>query len=351
MSIGGVVQFEENLPIVFAECPDTFTVEAQPSSYQVTFEAYVDIPDTVVICDAAVAALHSELRVDMRLVATEATKALNTGVAEVVATLQRCQATRNTTIVAIGGGIIQDTVGFAASVYKRGVPWIYVPTTLLAMCDSCIGGKVGVNHLGVKNLLGVFSNPTRVIVDTRFLATLPSREIANGTGEMLKFGVLGGPAYIDHICACKDDPARLIKAGLSLKKAVIERDQFDRAERQSLNLGHTVGHALESGTDYAIPHGVAVAFGIDIVRQCIGGHHAWGLAYHTLFDSIRASVPALPVVDRAKFKMALSNDKKNHIGTVCFPVMVTPAKCVLEHSPLCDALVDALLSKYDDLRT
>ena len=176
---------------------------------------------------------------------------------------------RNHTLVAIGGGIIQDITCFMASVLFRGMRWDFYPTTLLAQADSCIGSKSSINTRGVKNLFGTFHAPRRISISTAVLGTLSDADVRSGIGEMIKVHIIDGPASFDAIAGDYDailrDPAvmkRYIRRSLEIKKGVIEKDEFDEGLRNIMNYGHSFGHAIEAATDFAIPHGIAVTIGM-----------------------------------------------------------------------------------------
>ncbi len=181
---------------------------------------------------------------------------------------------RNCTLVAIGGGITQDITCFIASTLFRGIDWAFIPTTLLAQADSCIGSKSSINCDGVKNLVGTFTPPRRVYLDVNFLETLEKKDVLSGIGEMIKVHM------VDNIKAFRDiqqnykaiieDKKVLEKYlydGLLYKKKLIEVDEFDKGPRNIMNYGHTFGHAIEVAVDYKIPHGIAVTIGMDMANQ------------------------------------------------------------------------------------
>lgn len=180
---------------------------------------------------------------------------------------------RGDRLIALGGGVIQDIVTFIASVYMRGLDWVYIPTTLMAMIDSCIGGKSSINVGRVKNLLGTFHPPTKIIINPEFVRTLPKIEIISGLAEAAKicfcrgevsfasYSQLVRPLLSDETCATSE-VAQLIYDVLSAKIWFIEIDEFDQAERRLLNFGHTWGHALEVASNYGVPHGLAIALGM-----------------------------------------------------------------------------------------
>jgi len=168
-------------------------------------------------------------------------------------------------VLALGGGVVGDTAGFAASIYMRSVPVVQVPTTLLAMADSSVGGKVGVDHPRGKNLLGAFKQPALVIADLDVLATLPSEQISSGMAEVIKAGIIADPALFGLLES--SDPTSLdfegaLTSATAVKRDIVERDPFESGERALLNLGHTFGHAFEKAADYRRLHGFAVAQGI-----------------------------------------------------------------------------------------
>lgn len=173
-------------------------------------------------------------------------------------------------IFIVGGGILQDLGGSASYLFKRGIPWTYIPTTLLGISDSCLGGKTAVNFNTYKNLLGLFSAPKEVILSSDFIKTLSPEDISCGYGEIFRLAITGGiksfnffKKNIDHsLNGSKSALEDLIKYSLMVKKSVIEEDEYEIDIRKSMNYGHTIGHALEAMTNYKIPHGIAVVIGI-----------------------------------------------------------------------------------------
>jgi 3-dehydroquinate synthase len=174
---------------------------------------------------------------------------------------------RNDKLVVIGGGTIQDIASFISSILFRGVNWIFLPTTLLAQCDSCIGSKTSINFKKYKNQLGTFYPAEKIFVDTSFLDTLTDKDILSGIGEIIKIYLIEGNQIShlkEHLGKKNFEP--MIFNSLQFKKKFIELDEFDKKERNILNYGHTFGHALETLTDYAIPHGQAVLIGTDVAN-------------------------------------------------------------------------------------
>ena len=167
---------------------------------------------------------------------------------------------RKDTVVAIGGGVTGDLTGFAAATWMRGIDWVNVPTTLLAMVDASYGGKTACDLAEGKNLAGAFHPPRQVIIDVNFLKTLPARRIADGRAEMIKHEVIGGLEHTSDLGALPT--AEEIRTNLAVKVATVRKDPQERTgERMKLNAGHTVGHAIEKATNYAVSHGEAVAIG------------------------------------------------------------------------------------------
>lgn len=184
-------------------------------------------------------------------------------------------AKRNARIVSFGGGIIQDVTGFAANILYRGIPWTYVPTTLLAACDSCIGGKTSLNYKHYKNLFGTFYPPEDIRICTEFFKTLSERDFQSGLGEVVKFNIMYGEKGLSRIeqdleLLLKRDEETLnkyVESSLLFKKPFIQEDEFDKGIRIHLNFAHTFGHALETISKYIVPHGTAVAMGMVIANR------------------------------------------------------------------------------------
>lgn len=181
--------------------------------------------------------------------------------------------TRHDTIVAIGGGITQDLVTFVTSILFRGIKWIWLPTTLLAQSDSCIGGKSSLNFKGWKNILGNFYPPFKIYIQSYFLHTLSFDDIRSGIGEILKVHLLSGKENTEWILTKMQDYTvdkgvldEMIYSSLKLKNNILEIDPLDQGLRLKMNYGHSFGHALESATNFLIPHGIAITIGLDIAN-------------------------------------------------------------------------------------
>jgi len=179
---------------------------------------------------------------------------------------------RDTTVVALGGGVVGDLAGFVAATYMRGVPYVQVPTTLLAMIDASVGGKTGVDTPAGKNLVGAFHQPAVVIADTMALASLPIEHLRAGAAEAIKHGVIADAAYFDAVCrmvprlgsTSGGDDAMLdfVARSIEIKADVVNRDERESGVRKTLNFGHTIGHAVESASGFSLLHGEAVAIGM-----------------------------------------------------------------------------------------
>ena len=201
--------------------------------------------------------------------AIEENKVIDTAL-EICEKITEIPAKRNATLVSIGGGIIQDITGFVANITYRGIHWIFVPTTLLAACDSCIGGKTSLNYKKYKNLLGTFYPPDSIHICPEFFYSLTDRDFKSGLGEVVKFNIMAGKTCLENIEESisrllerkPEEVLKFVKSSLLFKKQFIETDEFDQGERIKLNFAHTFGHAIEVVTNYVIPHGTAVAIGM-----------------------------------------------------------------------------------------
>ena len=216
--------------------------------------------------------LHCDLAVDIVIKAGEQHKNLQT-VQRIWKTLMKHHADRNALLVNLGGGVITDLGGFAASTYKRGIKFINIPTTLLAMVDAAIGGKTGIDFGGAKNQIGTFAEAEEVLVDPVFLSTLSRREILSGMAELLKYGFI---ADANLLKSNLENYQQYINRAGEIKREIVAKDPTEKGLRKILNFGHTLGHAIESHcltTDYPLLHGEAVALGMVgalwlSVKQC-----------------------------------------------------------------------------------
>lgn len=179
------------------------------------------------------------------------------------------QLTRTDCLIALGGGVVGDLTGFAAATYLRGIPFIQIPTSLLAMVDSSVGGKTAIDLPAGKNLAGAFYQPKLVLCDLTLLATLPREIFLDGCAEVIKYGILYDAALFSHLEEKGPDFDReqVITRCVELKRDVVEQDEFDRGLRMKLNLGHTIGHGVEAGSSFSLSHGKGVAIGTAIVTR------------------------------------------------------------------------------------
>lgn len=194
---------------------------------------------------------------------------------------------RNDLIIALGGGVVGDLAGFIASTYMRGIDYIQVPTSLLAMVDSSIGSKTAINTEDGKNLIGSFYAPKAVFIDLDFLKTLPQEEFTNGLAEIIKCSIIKDKNLFDLIneeeIYDRNTMSNIIKRSIEIKKEIVEKDPKEINERQLLNFGHTIGHAIEKVSNYSIAHGYAVATGMAMITR---SYYKQGLTDTTSYNSI-----------------------------------------------------------------
>ena len=244
---------------------------------------------------------------------------------------QRCA--RDTTLIALGGGVIGDLAGFAAATYQRGVPFVQIPTTLLAQVDSSVGGKTAINHPLGKNMIGAFHQPRLVVADMGTLETLPERELRSGLAEVIKHGLIRDEAFFEWIEAnigalLARDPNALEHAvvrSIAIKAEIVGEDERERGLRALLNFGHTFGHAIETGLGYgAWLHGEAVAAGMvmaaDLSRQLGYLAEADTARVRSLLE--RAGLPtAVRGISPARMQQLMQLDKKARGGRVHFVLL------------------------------
>jgi 3-dehydroquinate synthase len=286
----------------------------------------------VVVVDRALGHLVSGLDVPvLEIRADEDSKTL-AGCERLILAMRAAGVRRGDNVVAVGGGAVQDVATFVADVYMRGLPWSYVPTTLMAMADSCIGGKSSINVGDVKNLVGGIYPPREVVVDPDLLASLSPSAMAAGFSEAGKIAFCRGEdafeRYLDLFARFDDDPSALIAHVLRAKTWFVEVDEHDRKERRLLNFGHTFGHALESSVGHAISHGLAVAFGVLCACQHPRAARTPGaerLAAHC--RELLAQAPEVPAAlarfDADVFERAFRADKKH--GSHAFHLILPAA--------------------------
>ena len=270
---------------------------------------------------------------------------------------------RDTTVVALGGGVVGDVAGFVAATYLRGVPIVQIPTTLLAMLDASVGGKTGVDTPAGKNLVGAFHPPAAVVCDPTTLATLPRADLVAGAAEAVKHGVIADERYLQAVASWLGGPDRsptedlealaaLVARSVALKAAVVAHDEREGGVRKILNFGHTIGHAVESASGYALRHGEAVAIGMAVEAELAeragvatsgtAGRVREALAVGGLPTALPAGLAPEEIVRRTR------SDKKARAGVVEY-ALPTRIGAMAEAGgrwavPLDDALVRAVLA-------
>lgn len=242
-------------------------------------------------------------------------------VEEILKFLKNRNCLRGDIVLAVGGGIVGDIVGFASSIYMRGVNFIQVPTTLLSMVDSSVGGKTGVNLEDVKNLVGSFYQPQKVLIDTMFLDTLSDEEFYNGFAEVIKYSLVFDNQFyrflFENSLEIKNRNKKIlefiIKRCCEIKGSVVEEDEKEKGVRRLLNLGHTFGHAIEIDSDHKIKHGNAVAKGIYLETLFA---HEYGFVGRESIDFVKKIFDlygydtSYNIINKERFFSALSSDKK-----------------------------------------
>ncbi|MHB8085205.1 MAG: 3-dehydroquinate synthase [Dehalococcoidia bacterium] len=258
----------------------------------------------------------------------EEQKSLDTA-AKLYGGMQAAHADRSTPVLALGGGVIGDLAGFVAATYMRGLPLILLPTTLLAQVDSSIGGKTAVDHGPIKNNIGVFHQPSLVVSDILTLPSLPPIEVSNGLAEIIKYAVIRDKAFFSLIERNLDKVRsfdrivleEIIVRSAAIKAAIVEKDEKDAGLRNILNFGHTIGHAIESASDFRIKHGQAVSIGMvsaSVISNKLGIFKAKDLARLKKL-LLAAGLPvAVPRLDLARVFRAMEHDKKVRNGRIRF---------------------------------
>ncbi len=276
-------------------------------------------------------------------------------VAHIVEAMVRARVDRRGVVIALGGGVVGDVAGFAASIFMRGVRYVQVPTTLLAQVDSSVGGKTGINHSGGKNLIGSFHQPSMVISDTGTLTTLRPRELSAGLAEVLKHGLLGDADYFQRMSAAIEsllarDAGSLTDAiarSCEIKASIVARDEREAGERALLNLGHTFAHAIEQMTGYSRwLHGEAVGCGLVLAARLsnalglLGAADVEKVAQAVARAGLPTRVEGLSALDAIE---AMRGDKKADSGEVRFIVLDRIGKASQRTVPQ-PVLLDTLLA-------
>jgi 3-dehydroquinate synthase len=275
-------------------------------------------------------------------------------------------AGRDTALVALGGGVVGDLVGFVAATFKRGIPYVQVPTTLIGMVDSSIGGKTGINHPAGKNLLGAFHQPSAVYIDVDYLKSLPDRHYASGLAEVIKCGVIADRAlfasietHLDRILRREPDlMSRLIEACCRIKARVVMEDPRESSRRKILNYGHTIGHAIETLSGFRLAHGEAVAIGMVAearVAARLGMLSPEAVARIVrLCDATGLPTAVPPAFTPAAILQVARHDKKNRQGRIAYALPIRIGAMASERGdyavPVNDTLVTEILQDMRRLR-
>jgi 3-dehydroquinate synthase len=258
--------------------------------------------------------------------AGESSKNINI-VLDIVGKLLEFGADRSTTLIALGGGVVGDMVGFIASIYMRGIPYIQIPTTLIGQVDSSIGGKTAIDLPYGKNLLGTFCQPRAVFADLTFLETLPQKEFNNGLAEIIKYGIIDDEKMFsmleENMDAVKSRDSsvllKLVENCCRIKKSIVEIDEKEQGLRRILNFGHTLGHAIEAVSEYTISHGEGVALGMVAAARISEKMHYLDVAQLKRIEEIilRAGLPVkIPQnysVDEIISRLAMDKKKKDDV--------------------------------------
>ena len=347
----------------------TLEIKSLHHDYKVTFDEsvddiskYIDLyPNSVVVMDRRIQELYGS-RVTTAMgsapihlvTADETTKTLD-GAQVLIDWLLEHKCNRSTMIIAIGGGIVQDLVTFTSNIFYRGTSFVLIPTTLLSMSDSCIGAKCGINYGKFKNQLGVIHAPRAVHIFSEFLGTLEERDIQSGYGEILKLAITGSLQNMEFLFdsvekyGLRGKPILpLVRQSLEIKKVVIEADEYEADIRRILNYGHTFGHALEALTNHAIPHGLAVAWGIDLINYIASQDNS---DLKPLFEDTHRFIKTHLNFQLENFPNAadlvdmIRRDKKMSNGFINLAIPVFPGRIIIRGRELDESLVK-LVDQY-----
>lgn len=261
---------------------------------------------------------------------------------ELLEFLAQNHITRADGLIALGGGVVGDLTGFAASTFLRGVDFLQLPTTLLAAVDASVGGKTAIDLESGKNLAGAFYQPRAVLCDLDALDTLPDDVFADGCAEVIKYGMIGDAALLDQLAAVhfRKDPEAVVARCIAMKRDLVEQDEFDTGARQLLNLGHTLGHGIEACSGYAVSHGKAVAIGMVLVTRAA---IAMGKCPEEALPRLRALLAQYGLPESAEYtpealyEKTLS-DKKRAGGTIQLVIPTAWGTSELQAVPVADLL-------------
>jgi len=350
-------------------CIDKLTVKSNIKNYDVFFENSTNFieelskkENSVYVIDENVWKLHkngilSSIPEDKLIIMPIGEEYKNIkSVCNLYEKIMQFAPRKNLNLISIGGGITQDVTGFVASSLYRGINWIFVPTTLLAQVDSCIGAKTSLNFKQYKNLVGTFYPPTEIHIFPEFLKTLTKEDFYSGVGEMAKLHLMNGEEdtkiFINSLNAIdKLDAKTLLERTqncLKIKKNYIEDDEFDTGKRNMLNYGHCIGHAIESSTDFAISHGQAVVVGMIVAnmealkRGILSSQNEKFIRKNVLEPVLKVQVPNF---DLEKTVSAMRQDKKN-LGTGLALVMIKDGYEMVKITDLSNNDAKDLIEKY-----
>ncbi len=275
---------------------------------------------------------------------------------KILSAMLKSQCDRNSLVISVGGGITGDISSFAASIFMRGVDYVHIPTTLLSMVDSSVGGKTGINFSSGKNLIGTFYQPKAVFVDVMFLSTLPIKEIKSGVGEIVKYSFLCGKSNrslfnksINNILR-KDfsNIEKIIHKCIKIKSAVVESDEREvKGIRKILNLGHTFAHGIESASDYKINHGEAVFLGI--ISSLFYSYRAKLISAEYLFSRLISLKPnsvflkkSVKYIYPEKVLLNMYKDKKNKNNKINLVLINNSCEVIIDYPARSTAIINSL---------
>ena len=250
--------------------------------------------------------------------------------------------TRADLLIALGGGVVGDLTGFVAATYLRGISYVQIPTSLLAMVDSSVGGKTAIDLPSGKNLVGAFYQPELVICDLSTLNTLPEQVFIDGCAEVIKYGILFDSDLFSHLqeYGLKFDREYVISRCISLKAEVVCADEFDKGLRQQLNLGHTIGHSIEKNSNFAVTHGKAVAIGMAVIAKAgIAAMLTDADVYKNITNLLQKfQLPAKTSLNAMQIASAALSDKKRSGSTIQLVLPRTIGECFLHPIPVTDLI-------------
>jgi len=266
-------------------------------------------------------------------------------------------ADRNSLLINLGGGVITDMGGFAASTFKRGIDFVQIPTTLLSQVDASVGGKTGIDLGSVKNIVGTFAQPKAVFICSEFLKSLDARQLVSGFAEVIKHGFIADRAYMRQLFSVSPEnvTAEIIYRSVQIKNEVVTTDPFEKGLRKTLNFGHTIGHAIESYSlkydKNPLLHGEAIAIGMICEAYLSYKYNGLpGESLNELTAFIRSVFPdySFPREIYQELIDFMKNDKKNTAGKIGFALLKEPGNCSFDHYLEIDQIVDSL-DFYNDL--